>query len=338
MAETRVLVFGPSFDAVRAKLEPLAGLFTPLVVEGDGTITLAGRPIDIDEARPNAAWASGELYESPAARGFLVAALKSPALRWVQSGAAGFDNPIFAQVVAKGAILTTSHGQSVGMAEYVLAGVLDHFQDGPQRRRNQADGLWRRLTFREIAGTTWLIVGFGAIGQDVARRARAFGAQVVGVRRDPSPHPLADAIIGPGEVSAQLPLADVVVLCLPAARATRHIADAGFFAAMKAGSVLINVGRGALVDEAALLAALDRGTPAHAVLDVFETEPLPADSRFWSHPRVALTSHASGNTAGQHARNQDLFVENLGRFVAGRPLIGEVNSREVLEAAEPRGC
>jgi phosphoglycerate dehydrogenase-like enzyme len=287
------------------------------------------------EARPDVAWASGELYESPAARDFLVTVLKSPNLKWVQSAAAGFDNPLFAEIVRKGAKLTTSHGQAIGMADYVLAGVLDHLQRGPERRAAQSERAWRRFSFSEIAGTTWLVIGFGAIGQAVARRARAFDARVIGIRRDPSAHPLADRIEGLEALPALLPEADVVVLCLPANMATRGLANGAFFAGMKPGSVLVNVGRGALVDEAALLTALDRGAPAHAVLDVFATEPLTPGSPFWDHPGVSLTAHASGDTAGQHERNQSLFLDNLERFLAGRPLLGEVDADDVLD--RPRG-
>jgi phosphoglycerate dehydrogenase-like enzyme len=128
-----------------------------------------------------------------------------------------------------------------------------------------------------------------------------------------------------------LPQADAVVLCAPLNDRTRHLANSGFFAAMKPGSVLANVGRGALVDEDALLAALERGAPAHAVLDVFETEPLPAESPFWGHPRVSLSAHCSGVTGAQDGRNQALFLDNLGRYVAGKPLLYEVDPADVAQ-------
>jgi phosphoglycerate dehydrogenase-like enzyme len=327
---TRLLIFEPSFKRVETDLAAHAAALTPLIVDTSGAITLAGATVSAEDARPDIAWASGELYLSPAARDFLGAMLKSPNLRWVQSAAAGYDHPMFAEIVRKGAKLTTSHGQAVGMADYVLAGVLDHFQRWPERRAAQADRAWTRLPFREILGTNWLVVGFGSIGQEVARRARAFGARIVGVRRDPSAHSLADQIIPLADMRAVLPDIDVVVLCLPASRATHHLANTDFFGAMKKDSVLVNVGRGSLIDEQALATALDRGTPAHAVLDVFETEPLPAASVLWTHPRVCLTAHASGESGGQQLRNQALFLENLERFITGAPLLNEANPDDVL--------
>jgi len=181
-----------------------------------------------------------------------------------------------------------------------------------------------------VTGSAWLIIGFGAIGQGVAQRVRAFGAGVTGVRRSQGAHPLADRIADMGALPELLPEADVVVLSVPLSGATRGLVDAEFLRAMKDGSVLVNVGRGGLVDEAALLAALDAGRPEHAVLDVFETEPLPADSPFWRHPRVALTAHASGITDGLTTRNDALFLDNLRLYLTGRPLLHEASSRDVL--------
>lgn len=331
----RLLIFEPSFRHIESELAAL-GSIEPLVMDRNGQITLDGAKVASDDARPNIAWFSGELYQQPAMPAFARATLESPDLAWFQSAAAGFDNPFFARIAAKGARLTTSHGQAVGMADYVLAGVLDAFQRGPERRAVQARAEWRVFPFREVLASTWLIIGFGAVGQGVAQRARAFGARVVGVRRDLSPHPMADLIAPLEDLQRHLPDADVVVLCAPLTAATRHVANAAFFAAMKSGSVLANVGRGALVDEAALLEALERGAPAHAVLDVFETEPLPAESPLWRHPRVSLTAHGSGVTGAQDGRNSDLFLDNLRRYVAGRPLLNEVDPKDLAEVADLR--
>jgi phosphoglycerate dehydrogenase-like enzyme len=325
----RLLIYEPSYRRLRAAVDALPNLEL-LLMDREGQITLHGQPIAQEAAKADAAWTNAEVFFGPASRPYAVATLKSPDLKWVQSGAAGFDNPLFQQIVRKGARLTTSHGQAVGMADYVLWGVLDHLQNGPERRAAQAAGEWKRLPFRELAGSRWLVIGFGAIGQAIAERARAFGGRVTGVRRSQAPHPAAERMASLAELPQLLPESDVVVLCCPLSPETRHVADAGFFAAMKPGSILVNVGRGGLVDEAALLAALDGGVPEHAVLDVFETEPLPADSPFWRHPQVTLTPHASGLSAGNQPRNDALFLENLGRFVRGEPLLNEAAPAEVL--------
>ncbi|MFN9926950.1 MAG: NAD(P)-dependent oxidoreductase, partial [Phenylobacterium sp.] len=193
----------------------------------------------------------------------------------------------------------------------------------------QAARLWTRRAFREVAGSHWVILGFGAIGQGIAERARAFGAEITAVRRNPDPHPLADRMVPPARFADVAAEADVLVLCAPATAETRHIANAALFERMKSGSVFVNVGRGALVEEPALLAALDRGAPGHAVLDVFETEPLPTDSPFWAHPAVTMTPHASGVSSGNAPRNDALFLENLELWVAGKPLRNVADPKDV---------
>jgi phosphoglycerate dehydrogenase-like enzyme len=329
----RLLIYAPSYRRLEAPIAGLGPAVDLVLMDEAGGLTHDGRPVSIEDAAVEAAWANNEVWLGPVAREFSVAILKSPTLKWLQSGAAGFDHPIFAQLVERGVRLATSHGQAVGMADYVLWGVLDHVQRGPERRAAQAAGDWRRsLRFRELAGSEWLVIGFGAIGQGVGARARAFGARVIGVRRNQAPDPAADVIAAQADIPALLPRADVVVLSVPLTPETRHLVDAAFLDAMKPRSVLVNVGRGGLVDEPALLAALDKGVPEQAILDVFETEPLPKESPFWAHPRVTLTPHLSGVTEGQAARNDDLFLENLRRYLAGEPLLSEADPKDVLAA------
>lgn len=325
----RLLIYEPAWRRLSAQIEDIAPDLEPVVMDKTGALTLDGQPVTIEDARLDAAWTSSDIWGGPI-REFAIAVLKSPTVKWMQSAAAGFDNPMFSQLVSRGVRLTTSHGQAVGMADYVLWGVLDHLQRGPERRAAQAVGEWSRLQFREVSGTHWLIVGFGAIGQGVAVRAKAFGAQVTAIRRSQFPHPAADAMASLDDVPRLLPQADVVVLSVPLTPATRGLVDAKFLAAMKPGSMLVNVGRGGLVDEEALLQALDRGVPDHALLDVFHIEPLPKESRFWTHPRVTLTAHASGNGPGAGALNDETFLENLRRYVAGEPLLYEAEAKDVL--------
>lgn len=326
----RLLIYEPSFRRLDASIAGVSPAIDCVLMDDQGRLSLRGEPLDLADAAVEAAWANTETFFGPVARDYSRALLKSPTLRWLQSGAAGFDHPMFGQLVERGVILTTSHGQAVGMADYVLWGVLDHFQKGPERRAAQAAHAWTRHRFRDLEGSRWLIVGFGAIGQGVARRARAFGAHVTGVRRNPAAHADADAIAAPSEILRLLPGADVVVLSLPLTPETRHLVDARFLAAMAPRSVLVNVGRGGLVDETALLAALDRGVPEHVLLDVFETEPLPPDSPFWDHPRVSLTPHASGISEGASGRNDQLFIENLRRYAAGDALLNVARAEDVL--------
>ena len=327
----RLLIHERSLSRVRAAIDDPALEY--VTINDAGEISFGGAALSTEEARPDIAWANQDTFFSGAGRNFMTAALKAPALKWMQSGAAGVDNPVFGQILRKGARLTTSHGQAVGMADYVLWGVLDHLQRGPARRANQAAGEWQRTPFREIAGSHWTIVGFGAIGRGVAVRARAFGAHITGVRRSGAGDDVAERMARLADLPGLLPQTDVLVLAAPLSAETRHIAGAEAFARMKPGSVLVNVGRGPLVDEPALLAALDRGAPAHAVLDVFETEPLPADSPFWIHPKVTLTPHSSGMSAGNAPRNDAIFVENLRRYLAGELLQHEVTADDVLAAS-----
>ena len=329
----RLLIHEAAWRPVVDALVEYGPALETLVMNNLGVITQAGRVVENGSAHPDAAWLTAGLFSSPAAKPFVVELLKAPNLKWVQSVAAGFDHPMFAQIVGKGARLSNSHAHAGPIADYVLAGVLDHFQGGPARRDAQARGVWEELVAREIAGTRWLIVGFGAIGQAVAARARAFGATLVGVRRNRAPDPTLERVVSLADIHAELPTADVVVLSAPLNADTRGIADARFFAAMKRGAVLVNVGRGGLVNETDLLAALDRGVPAHAVLDVFETEPLPAKSLFWSHPRVSLTAHSASETGegGEVARrNEALFLDNLRRYLAGEALLNLVDPADVL--------
>jgi phosphoglycerate dehydrogenase-like enzyme len=325
----RLLVYKPAYARLGAQF-PAA--VEPVIMDETGALTVDGHAVAIEDAGVEAAWTSGDLWTSPVARDFAIAVLKSQGLKWMQSSAAGFDHPMFGQLVGRGVRLTTSHGQAVGMADTVLWGVLDHLQRGPQRRTAQADHDWKRMRFREIDGQHWVVIGFGAIGAGVGRRARAFGARVTGVRRNQAPHPDADAIASLADLPRLLPEADVVALCAPLTPQTRHVANAAFFAAMKPKAVLVNVGRGDLVDEEALLASLDRGVPDHAVLDVFATEPLPKDSPFWDHPRVTVIAHASGNGEGRDARNDALFLENLVLYLAGEPLLEEARPQDVAPA------
>jgi len=328
---TRILITRTGYRRLQTQLAAIPGLVC-LTIDLDGVVRRDDRDEVPGDSDFDCTWVRSDFFTSGIAKIFIDTLAGSKTLDWVQSAGAGTDHPIFPMVVGKGARLSTSHHQADGMAEYVLWGVLDHFQGGRSRAAEQAAHIWGRRQWREIGGTRWLIIGYGAIGEAVARRAKGFDVHVTGVRRRPGPAPFADSVVSPDQIHSQLGDSDVVVVCAPRTAATENMVDPDFLAAMKADSVLVNIGRGVLVDEEALLAALDAGKPAHAVLDVFRTEPLPADSRFWDHPRVTLTSHGSARSANNEARGDAVFLENLRRYVAGEQPLNQVSAADVLGA------
>ena len=317
-----VLLSQVAFERFGSRLAGAVGLR----MQADGSLRRGEAVVPREEARPPVVWGTPDLFDvgAPLEAFFAFLVERADSVRWFQSPSAGVDAPWFAGLRRPGLRLTTSHVNSVSVAEYVMGAVLEHFQQRGRWREAAARGSWEPATFRELYGTTWLVIGLGALGSAVAVRARAFGVHVVGVRRRPNGDEPVARLISPADVHEALPLADVVVVAAPATAETRHLVDAAFLAAMRPGSLLVNVARGSLLDEEALLAALDRGVPEAAVLDVTDVEPLPAGSPLWSHPAVAVTPHSAGGGSGRYERAADLFVENLDRYRRGLPLHHEL--------------
>jgi phosphoglycerate dehydrogenase-like enzyme len=249
--------------------------------------------------------------------------------RWAQLFNAGLDNPAFRALMAKGLRLTKSVAQAPAIAEYVMANVISLWHPLETQRRLQAEHAWASTPFREMSNSRWLMVGFGAIGGEIARRLQPFGAALTVVRRQVGDHPLASDVRALADLKELLPDADVVVLACALNEETRQIANTAFFAAMKPGAILVNIGRGGLVHEAALRAGLDQGRPGMAVLDVFEQEPLAPDAWFWDHPNIRMTAHCSNAGDGVVARGDRFFLENLKLYLEGRPLLHEADKSEV---------
>ena len=326
----RIQLTGPALKRLRPRLEGLAHTLEYVLLNDAGELRFNGRAVSPEEAAAECGFLSNDLFfASPAFQDTFVDALvRSPALRWVQSCGAGLDHRLFTRLSRRSDIcLTTNHSQAVGIAEYVMWTVLDHFHTGAAQRTlsDETGGeRWVRRRAREICGTRWLILGFGSIGQAIACRAQAFGAQVTGVRRTAGPAEFADAVLSPDGIFDALPDADVVVLAMPQTSETVNLVDAPFLAAMKPTSVLVNVGRGSAIDDAALLRSLDAGRPEHAILDVFRIEPLPDDHSFWTHPRITATAHTAAVSTGWDRRFDELVADNLGRYLRGQPLRNEV--------------
>jgi phosphoglycerate dehydrogenase-like enzyme len=312
-----------------------------LVLGADGVIAGAGdratdREAGAADGSVDVAFWSNDIFYGPMAA-FVAAVQASPDLRFLQSGAAGTEAPLYRHVLIHGGRVARSHVTAVPLAEHVVWAVLDHYREPARWAEARAARRWESRVLREVAGTTWLVVGLGAIGREVASRGRALGARVVGVRRSPDGTEPVDLMIRPDQIADQIANADVVVIAADANTGTRHLVDEAFLARLAPRSILVNLARGSLVDEPALLAALDRGIPELAVLDVFATEPLPADSPWWDHPRVVVTPHAAGSGEGRLARAVDVFVENLERFVAGLPLRHELTLAALPDPAVADG-
>jgi len=292
-------------------------------MQRDGRLTIGGSAVDADAVRPEVACATGDIFFRGGAASWFEILLRTTSLQWFQSPAAGYI-ALYDRLFEHGMRITGAHVNAIPIAEYVIQAVLAHFQRADEWAVARADHEWRPHEFREVFATTWLVVGVGAIGSAVAERVRALGVRVLGHRRRPVGDEPVHEMLGRDALLHALPRCDVVVLAAPATPETTGMVDETFLAAMAPGSVLVNVARGALVDEPALLAALDRGRPEAAILDVFATEPLPADSPFWGHPKVVLTPHSSAGGLARHGRVVDLFVENLARYREGRQLVHEV--------------
>jgi len=328
----QILMTAEARQRTHSRLSSLGAELDIITFEADGTFQRNGTPVPAEAVDPEVFWLSLDAYSgpNPGARlgAFASQVMKGTKGRWIQVFSAGLDHPLFKALMDKGLRLTKSQAQSPAIADYVLSHALSLLHPIADQVAAQGRLEWCTVPFREVASTHWLLVGYGAIGQEIARRVKGFGAAVTVVRRNPGPDDLVDAVRLQSDLPGLLPDADVVVLACPLNAETLNLADAAFFAAMKPGALLINIGRGQLVDEDALRAGLDRRQPAHAVLDVFRTEPLPADAWFWSHPQVRVTGHASHAGDGVRGRGDSQFLENLRRYIDGRPLIAEAHPDE----------
>ncbi|MFK7939487.1 MAG: D-2-hydroxyacid dehydrogenase [Roseovarius sp.] len=250
----------------------------------------------------------------------LEALLGSDAPAWISVGGSGCDH--LGTWDAQRVTVTNAAGvASAAMAEYVFGTVLHYTLDIEGLMRDKAAQHWdlSRMV-QPLQGKTMLIVGLGQTGQAVAQRAKAFDMHVLGARARPQPMPHVDEVHPSDALSDLWPRADVIVVCVPLLASTRGMIDARAFAAMKPEAMLVDVSRGGVVDNDALINALRSGAIAHAALDVFPTEPLPADSPMWALEGTIISPHSSAVFEQWAARSFELFVENLARWRAGDPL------------------
>lgn len=260
---------------------------------------------------------------------------KAENLRWVQMTQAGTDRYTCHDGFPADVILTNASGAfGVTISEYVMGAVLSLYRRFPVYSDNMKHSLWQDAgAERTLFGETVLILGTGDIGSNIAKRMKPFGVKIIGVKRTKSaPSEYFDEFHTIDELDALLPCADIVIGCVPNTPLTDGLLNEKRLRLMKQNSLLVNVGRGTLIDEAALIKVMSEGHLYGAVLDVFEEEPLPADSPLWKLPNVMITPHISGKGFSHSPATErmiwDIAAENLSRFLNGEPLIHTVDIKK----------
>lgn len=320
------LLLGPRFArAYGSRIDAIgrdAGVsFEPIVLPEDPDARLDEATL----AHVELAFFSGDVFPA-LSRGFFAAVYGAPKLRWLHVFNTGTDNPVFARFLERGVMLTNSPGSNaVPIAQSAITGMLmlarEFLRFGEAQRAREWLPLGELERPRDLGDQTLVVVGVGTIGAEIARLARAIGLHVIGVRRSPAaPGDPVDECVTPDRLAEVLPRADWLALACPLTDATRGLIDEAALSLLPDGARVLNVARGEVIDEPALIRALQSGRLAGAYLDVFEVEPLPDASPLWSLPNVILTPHASTISAGSGARQAEMFLDNLARYARKEPL------------------
>lgn len=250
--------------------------------------------------------------------------VRAPRLRWVQATSAGIGEFMDRTGLRHASMTVTTaagvHAQS--LAEFALLGLLYFFRGVPHLEATKRDRHWERYTVQGLAGARVLVIGLGAVGREIALRCSQFGCEVWGTRRSADAPPPAGVsrMLQQDEIRDALPAVDALVLACPLTPDTHGLIGAAELRVLKPGAVLVNVARGAVINEAAMVAALEDGRLRGAALDVFSTEPLPADNPVWDLPNVIVSPHSASTVATENARIVDIFLDNLGRLARDEPL------------------
>jgi phosphoglycerate dehydrogenase-like enzyme len=248
-------------------------------------------------------------------------------LEWIHVAAAGVDTLMFDELAQSDVVVTNAKGVfDRPIAEFVLTSILAVAKDVHRSHDLQVARLWQHRETNTVAGATALVVGTGSIGREIARLLRAVGMDVRGAgRTQRASDPDFGTVVSSADLADHVGWADHVVVVAPLTDATRNLVDERVLSAMKSSAHLINVGRGPIVDEEALVTGLDAGDIAAATLDVFTTEPLPADHPLWTTPGVVITPHMSGDAVGWTDTLARQFVDNALRWLDGAPLVNVVD-------------
>lgn len=248
------------------------------------------------------------------------ALVEAPSVKWVSNAGSGV-NHLMPWEPTKVTVTNSAGVASDAMAQYALGAMLHFALDVPGLQADQAAKRWRMdRGVKPLDGATLLVIGLGKTGSRMAAVADAMGMQVLGVRARPQPTPHVAEVGAPTDLPQMLARADYILVAMPLLDSTRGLLDDAMLAHLKPGAVLVDVSRGGILVSKALIAALDDGRLSGAALDVFETEPLPADNPFWARPDVLISPHYSGVYEGWEAKSVEMFAQNLTRWRAGEPL------------------
>jgi phosphoglycerate dehydrogenase-like enzyme len=266
-------------------------------------------------------------FNEPLYAAYNAALVASSSCKWIHLTSSGLSPaPNISAVDRNGGIITSSTGSNAEpVAQTGFTGLLMLARGFPGYIQGQHKHEWRPMRGADLPddlrGQTALLIGVGAVGRTFARYARAFGLEVIGVRRSPiTPDDPVDELHPPAKLHELLPRADWIVIACPLTPQTRNMLDAEAFTHMKKGARLINIGRGEVVDESALIEALKSGALAGAALDAHIQEPLPPDSPFWDLPNVIVSPHNASASTGNEKRAAAMFIANFGHWIRGEPL------------------
>lgn len=301
----------------------MRGAHAGRLAEFESTVELVELASGTDPVSLDLAFFSSDCYPDRMAE-FMGVVLKAENMRWLHSFSAGVDHPIFTTLKDQGMRVTTSSGAAARpIAEAVVMHLLALCRQLPKSIQNQSNQQWVRIEGRDLAGSTTVVLGFGPIGRAVADLLGGFGSRVIVIRRQA----VGDEPCETWPMSRlheALGLADQVVLALPSNPDTIGILDEVALGVLNPHALLVNIGRGELIEEVALVEALEGGRLGGAALDVFETEPLPESNLLWSLPNVIITAHNSALTPANRAAVVDIFFDNLRRYVNSEPLVNEI--------------
>ncbi|MCL2497780.1 MAG: D-2-hydroxyacid dehydrogenase [Symbiobacteriaceae bacterium] len=245
---------------------------------------------------------------------------QAPLLKMVQIPYAGMDQLPLAALQERGVLLANAriHGETI--SELTLGMMIALTRSFAEIHRNQQQHKWLRVPQQLLMGSTLALLGVGTIGGEIAKRAKCFGMKTLGFTLSGSSHPYIDESYSSNQLILQVSRADFLVAACPLTQETHHLINQTILQAMKPSAYILNIGRGPVIDEAALIAALQAQVIAGAALDVFEKEPLPVESPLWDMPNVLVFPHLAGNLEGNSRRAAQIFVENVSNLLAGSPL------------------